>query len=79
MNTHGIQVFDTADDYHVICEIAHNFQFVLFPTKNGLFYQNLMGGRCIEPAFTDIFELRIIEGHAASGTAQSKRRSNNQR
>ena len=41
MNAHWVNVFNKAYGNHISFCIADNFQLQLFPSKNGLFYQNL--------------------------------------
>ena len=41
MHANGINVFNKAYGNHISFCIADNFQLQLFPSKNGLFYQNL--------------------------------------
>ena len=45
MNAERIEIFDGADDDHIVLGVAHHFQFKLFPTGDRLFNQNLMCGR----------------------------------
>ena len=48
VNSHGIEVFDGADDDAVIGVIAHDLHFVLFPAEKGFFDQDFGSGGSIE-------------------------------
>src|SRR5262249_22798803 len=41
VHTHGINVFDRADNHDVVGQIAHDFQFVLFPPQHGFLDEHL--------------------------------------
>ena len=45
VNAERIEIFDGADDDHIVLGVTHHFQFKLFPTGNRLFNQDLMRGR----------------------------------
>ena len=49
VNSHGIEVFNGADDDAVIRVIAHDLHFVLFPAEERFFDQDFGGGGGIEP------------------------------
>ena len=48
VNSHGIEVFDGADDDAVIGVIAHDLHFVLFPAEKGFFDQDFGSGGGVE-------------------------------
>ncbi|CAI8416399.1 MAG: Uncharacterised protein [Synechococcus sp. MIT S9220] len=53
VNSHGIEVFDAANNHHVVGEIAHHLQFKFLPTQQRLFDQNLRDGTGIKSGFAD--------------------------
>ncbi|CAI8298050.1 MAG: Uncharacterised protein [Synechococcus sp. MIT S9220] len=76
VNTHGIKVFDAADNHHVVGEITHDLQLEFLPTQQRLFNQNLRDRTGIKTGFTDggIF-LRVVSNPATAST-QSERGTN---
>src|SRR5699024_7966536 len=48
MDTHRVEVFDGADDDYVICIVAQQLQFELFPSQYRLLYQYLVCGRSLQ-------------------------------
>ena len=60
MNAHRVKVLNRADDDDVVAQVAHDFEFVLFPTKNGLFDQGFMNRREIEAARENIEQFFAI-------------------
>src|SRR6185503_20617314 len=79
MNTHRIEVLDRADDDDVVREIAHDFQFKLFPAEDRLLDQDLVDGRCGETTTDDLFKLFRVVGDAAARAAKCERWSNDRR
>src|SRR5208337_3115269 len=41
MDTHWIDIFYRTDDYYVVLLVPHDFQFKLFPPKNGFLNKHL--------------------------------------
>ena len=42
VNAHGIEIFDGADDHHVVFVIAHHLQLELLPAEDRLFDQDFV-------------------------------------
>ncbi len=72
VDTHGIEVFDGADDDAVACKIAHDFELKLFPTEDAFFDEHFVDGRKIDAAFENLFELFAIVSDAATGAAHGE-------
>ena len=70
MNAHSIEIFDGADDDHIVFVIAHDLQLELFPSKDGLFDQNFVHRRDVEAHLDDIFEVFRPKGKVAAAAAQ---------
>ena len=76
VHTHGVQVFDGADDDAVVRFVAHHFHLVLFPTQERLFNQQLVGGRSFQAALANGLKLFRVVGDAAARAAQREARAN---
>src|SRR4051794_5044681 len=48
MDAHWVHVLDRADDDHVVVEVAHDFEFELFPAGYAAFYENAADGAGVE-------------------------------
>ena len=69
MYAHGIEIFNRADDDDIVSKVTHDFEFILFPTKDGLFDQCLMDGRKIEATRENVKQFFAIVGDTASRAA----------
>ena len=72
MDTHGIEVFDRADDNTVVVLITHNLHLILFPSDQGFVDQQFTGGGEIEATGTNLFKLFLVISDTAPSTAHSK-------
>ena len=79
MHTHGIQVFNGADDDAVVVFITHHFHLELFPTDDGFFDQQFLSRRRFQPALANCDEFFLVVSNAATGTAHGKRRTDDGR
>ena len=75
VDANGVNVFDSADSNHLILGVADNFNFKLFPAKNGLFNQALVGHGKVKAVgdnrsqFLDIVaKAAALAAHRVSGT-----------
>ena len=72
VHTHRVEVFDGADDDAVVCLVAHHLHLVFFPSEQGFFNQQLVGGGSFQAAFADRLELFGVVGNAATCATQGK-------
>ena len=79
MNTHGIEVFDGANDHAVVFAITHDFHLVFLPTEQGFFNENFRHRREFQASFGNFVELFAIIRDAASSAAQRESRPDNER
>src|SRR5580698_243804 len=77
--THGVKVFDGADNDDVVRHVAHHFQFEFFPSQNRLFDQSFVDRREVETACQQLHQLFTVVGDAAARAAERKRRANDDR
>ncbi|CAB4710017.1 unannotated protein [freshwater metagenome] len=77
MDAHRIDIFDRADDHAVVRVIAHDFEFVFFPTGDRGFDQDLGDWARLEAVGGDPFELFHCRCNAGSAPTQDVRRTNN--
>jgi hypothetical protein len=70
VDAHGVQVFDGADDDHVVREVAHHFHFVFFPTQGRFFHQALVHRRGFQTLGQHLLELGAVVADAAPGAAK---------
>ena len=76
VHAHGIEIFDRADHHEVVAEVAHHFEFVLFPAEHGLFDQGLMHRAGVERHGDGFGELLAVVGDRAAGAAERERGPN---
>ena len=76
MNSHGIEVFNRANEDALILEIAHDLHFVLLPSQQALFDKNLPHRRGIQTLADHFVEFLSIVGNSATRTTKSERRPN---
>ena len=79
MHAHRIEVLDGADNDAIVLVVADHFHLELFPTDHRLFDQHLFGGRGLESAGHDRFELFTVVGDTAAGAAHRERRTDDDR
>ena len=75
MHAHGIEVLDGANDDAVVVFVTNNFHLVLFPADQGFVDQQLVGRRQVQATGTDFFELVLVVGNTATGTAHGEGRT----
>ena len=76
VHPHRIEVFDRADDHHVVGGVAHHLQLELLPTEQGLLDQDLADRTGVEAAQANRSELFRVVGNAAAAAAQGERGAN---
>ena len=72
VHSHGVDVFDGADDHHVVLEIPHHFQFEFLPAHHRLFQHHFgdhAGGQAFPGQLLQVFQ---IVGDAAAGAPQGE-------
>ena len=72
VHTHGVEVFDGADDDAVIVTIPHHFHLVLFPADQGFIDQQFLGRREIQTTFADFDELFRVVGDTTARTTHGE-------
>ena len=76
MNTHGIEVFNGADDYNVVIEVAHDLELKLFPPDKRFFNQHL-GDRTLFNAVRNLkLEFFPVVSDSSACSSKSERRTN---
>ena len=79
MHAERVEIFDGADDDHIVLGVTHHFQFKLFPTGDRLFDQDFMRGRGLQaPLDNGLKFLRGLDDPPASPT-KGPGRADNQR
>ena len=57
VHTHGIDIFDRANNHTVVSVVAHDLEFVFFPTGDGRLDQNFRNGTGFESVGRNLFKL----------------------
>ncbi len=79
MHTHWIEIFDRADDPHIVGAVAHHFELEFLPSLDRLLDQHFVAGRLLEP-IRDFGAIVVeVASHRTTRAAQSSRRSNDHR
>ena len=79
VNPHGVEVFDAADDHHVVGGVAHHLQLKLLPAQQRLFNQDLINGAGFQAAVAQGPKFLGVVGNAAARAAQGEGRANDAR
>ena len=79
VNPHGVEVFDAADDHHVVGGVAHHLQFKFLPAQKRLFNQDLIDGAGFQAAVAQRPKFLWVVGNPATRTAQGEGRPNDAR
>ena len=79
MHAHGIEVFDRADDHHVVFVVAHHLELELFPAEHRFFDQDLMHRRDTHARLNDFLEIFGPVSEIAAAAAESARRADDER
>ena len=74
MHPHRIEVFDAANDHHVVGAIAHHLELEFLPAQQRLLHQNLGDGAGLQAAFAEGAELLGVVGDAPAAAAQGEGR-----
>ena len=77
MDTHGVKVFDGADNNAVIVAVPDHFHLILFPANQRLINQQLIGWRQIQTATADLFKFFPVVGDTTTGATHGKRGADN--
>ena len=72
MHTHGVQVFNRADDDAVVGLVAHHLHLEFFPAQQRLFDEQLFRGRSLQAALANGLEFFGVIGNASAGSAQGE-------
>ena len=72
VHAHRVEIFDGADDDAVVGEVAHHLQLEFFPAERALFHQHFVNRRKREAALQDLFQILLVVGDAAAGSAQGE-------
>ena len=72
VNPHRIEVFDAADDHHVVGAVAHHLQLKFLPAQQRLLDQDLGDGAGLQAALADRPKLLRVVGDAATAAAQGE-------
>ena len=70
VDSHGIKVLDAADYDKIVCFVANDFDFILFPAGDRLFHQDLGYRRFVESVGHHGSKFSLVMGESASGAAQ---------
>ena len=79
VHPHRIEVFDRADDHHVVGGVAHHLQLEFLPTEQGLLNQDLIHRAGVQAAQADRPELLGVVSDAAAAAPQGEGRANDPR
>ena len=79
MHSHGVKVFNGADDDAVVLGVTHHFHFNFFPAKHALLDHDFRGGAGRKAAGGNGFQVFHVVGHTAAGAAKRKGRADDQR
>ena len=74
MYPHRIEVFDAANDHHVVGAIAHHLQLEFLPAQQRLLNQDLGDRAGLQAAFAEGAELLGVVGDAPAAAAQGEGR-----
>ena len=78
MHTHRVEIFDRADDHHVVAQIAHHLQLKFFPAKYRGFNKDFVIRAGIERPFDVSIKFFLVIGDASTGAAQREGGPNDQ-
>jgi hypothetical protein len=76
VDAHGVDVLDGADDYHVVCEVAHDLELELLPAGDALLDEGGAYGARVEAVEDGGLELAVVVGYGAAFAAQGKAGAN---
>ena len=57
MHAHGVDIFDRTNNHAVVGVIAHDFEFVFFPSGDRLLNENFGDGAGLKSVGRNLFEL----------------------
>ncbi len=72
VHTHGINIFNGADDHHIVLEIPHDLQFVFLPSQEGFLHDDLGDHAGLQAGPCQVLHLFPVVGHAAAHAAQGE-------
>ena len=79
MHAHRIEILNRAHDDAVVGQVAHHFEFVLFPAQHALFNQHFMYRRQVEPARQNLFKIFAVVSDATTRSAHGEARPQDHR
>ncbi len=72
VDPHGIEVFDGADDHHVVRPVPHDLQLVFLPAQGRLFEHDLVDHAGFETRPGLFHQFFPVVGHAAARSSQGE-------
>ena len=79
VHAHRIEILDGTDDDAVVHPVAHDFHLEFLPADQRFFDQHFAHWRKIQAARSDLIKFFAVVSDPAASTAQSERRTNDQR
>ena len=79
MDTHGVEVFDGANDDAVVGLVAHDFHLVFLPAEEGFFDEDFVHGRKLNAVLGDGFKLFLVVTDAAARATERERGADDER
>ncbi len=76
VDTHGVEVFDRADNHDVVVLVAHDLQLEFLPSQNRFFDEDFGGDAGLESARGDVAQLIHVLSRAAAGAAEGEAGAN---
>src|SRR5215212_9930893 len=77
MDAHGVHVLNGADHHDVICEIAHDLELELLPTRDALFDEGAPHGASVEAVDDGPAKFAVVGGSGASFAAEGEAGTDN--
>src|SRR5690606_29618968 len=75
VDAHRVQIFDRADDHHVVGGVAHDLELVLLPAKDGLLQEHLGGRGRGEAGASDAAQVVLVVGEPGAGATHGEGRA----
>ena len=79
MHAHGVEIFDRADDHHIVAQIAHDLQLEFFPAEHRLFDENFVVWTGAQSPLHVLGELLLVIGDVPTRAAQREGGANDHR
>ena len=75
VHAYGIEVFDGADDNHVVVLVPHHLELVFLPAQDALFEQDLAGGAVLQALADDAAQVFLVVGKSGAQAAHGEGRT----